>query len=315
MSDPVNDEIKSRAPIEQVAARYTELKRAGSQLKGLSPFTQEKTPSFVITPEKQFFKCFSSGLSGDIFTLVMEKEGVVFPEAKRLICEWFAIDIEKPPPPKKRLRVDKLREEAIKIPRSRYLSGRGLHVPPGLDWHPNVAYYQGPEIVGHYQAMLAPVMRGDEFLTYHVTYIEDGKKAPVDPARKILPAHGSIKGASVPLYEPAKVMGVAEGIETAIAATMLTRIPVWSVLSTSGMKSWIPPAIARHVVIFADHDKSLAGHAAAYALGNRLWGKKITVEVRVPEEIGTDWNDVLTAEKLVEFPVDAFPGDPYRVRP
>ena len=82
------DEIRVRLPVSAVVGRKVRLKRAGREWKGLSPFNAEKTPSFTINDQKGFYHCFSSGKHGDIFTFVMETEGVSFPEAvERLAAE------------------------------------------------------------------------------------------------------------------------------------------------------------------------------------------------------------------------------------
>jgi DNA primase len=75
------DEIRARLPVSQVAARKVQLKRAGRELKGLSPFKSEKSASFFVNDQKGFYHCFASGEHGDIFTFVMKTEGLSFPEA------------------------------------------------------------------------------------------------------------------------------------------------------------------------------------------------------------------------------------------
>lgn len=78
---PLLDEIRARLPVSAVVGRKVRLKKAGREWKGLSPFNAEKTPSFYVNDQKQFYHCFSSGKHGDIFTFVMETEGLSFPEA------------------------------------------------------------------------------------------------------------------------------------------------------------------------------------------------------------------------------------------
>ncbi len=75
------DEIRARLPVSEVVGRRVKLKRAGREWKGLSPFQQEKTPSFTVNDQKGFYHDFSSGQHGNIFDFVMETEGVSFPEA------------------------------------------------------------------------------------------------------------------------------------------------------------------------------------------------------------------------------------------
>ena len=90
------DEIMQTALVEEVIGDFVQLKRAGSNLKGLSPFTDEKTPSFVVSPAKQIFKCFSSGIGGTVVTFLMEKEHFSYPEALRWLADKYGIEIPAP---------------------------------------------------------------------------------------------------------------------------------------------------------------------------------------------------------------------------
>jgi len=92
------DDIMQTARIEEVIGEYVQLKKAGSNLKGLSPFTDEKTPSFVVSPAKQIFKCFSTGKGGTAVTFLMEKEHYSYPEALRWLADKYNIALpeEKP---------------------------------------------------------------------------------------------------------------------------------------------------------------------------------------------------------------------------
>lgn len=87
------DEIMQTALVEEVVGEFVQLKRAGSNLKGLSPFTDEKTPSFVVSPAKQIFKCFSTGIGGTVVTFLMEKEHFTYPEALRWLADKYGIEI------------------------------------------------------------------------------------------------------------------------------------------------------------------------------------------------------------------------------
>ena len=87
-------------------------------------------------------------------------------------------------------------------------------------------------------------------------------------------------------------MGVAEGIETAIATTELFEMPTWATLGTSGIESFEPPASIKHLHIFGDNDRNFAGQKAAYVLAHRL-ALALDLEVSVPPEPDTDWLDVL----------------------
>jgi DNA primase len=89
------EEIKSRLSIEDVISEYVQLKRAGRNFKGLSPFTVEKTPSFVISPDKQIWHDFSSGKGGDVFSFVMEVEGLDFKQAIELLARRAGVDLDQ----------------------------------------------------------------------------------------------------------------------------------------------------------------------------------------------------------------------------
>ena len=89
------EEVKSRLSIEDVVSEYVQLKRAGRNWKGLSPFTSEKTPSFTVSPEKQIWHDFSSGKGGDMFSFVMAMEGLDFRGSLELLARKAGIDLEQ----------------------------------------------------------------------------------------------------------------------------------------------------------------------------------------------------------------------------
>jgi len=89
----VIEQIKRTASIRDIAAQYTSLRRSGKRLVGLCPFHSEKTPSFTIDEEKQLFHCFGCGAGGDLFTLVMEKENLSFPETLRYLARKYGIPL------------------------------------------------------------------------------------------------------------------------------------------------------------------------------------------------------------------------------
>ena len=86
--------IKDRTDIVQLIQEYVPLKKAGVNWKACCPFHQEKTPSFMVHPERQFFHCFGCGKSGDIFTFIQEMEGMDFPEALRLLAARAGVKID-----------------------------------------------------------------------------------------------------------------------------------------------------------------------------------------------------------------------------
>ena len=88
------EEIKSRISIEDLAGEYLELKRTGRNFKALSPWTNERTPSFIVSPDKQIWHDFSSGKGGDIFGFIMEVEGMNFREALEFLARKAGVEIE-----------------------------------------------------------------------------------------------------------------------------------------------------------------------------------------------------------------------------
>jgi len=89
----VIDQIKNTASIVDIASQYTTLRRRGKKHVGLCPFHSEKTPSFTVDEDKQLFHCFGCNIGGDLFTLVMEKENLSFPEALRFLAEKYNIKL------------------------------------------------------------------------------------------------------------------------------------------------------------------------------------------------------------------------------
>ena len=89
------EEIRARLPASAVVGRKVRLKKAGREWRGLSPFNAEKTPSFYVNDQKQFYHCFSSGKHGDIFTFLMETEGLSFPEAVERLAGEAGVPLPK----------------------------------------------------------------------------------------------------------------------------------------------------------------------------------------------------------------------------
>lgn len=94
------DEVRQAADIVDVVSDYVALQPSGRNYKALSPFTQEKTPSFIVSPDKQIYKCFSTGKAGNVFSFIMEMEKVPFMEALKLVAQRAGIDISRYTEPK-----------------------------------------------------------------------------------------------------------------------------------------------------------------------------------------------------------------------
>lgn len=95
MNDAVKEEIRERLPVEDVVGQYIDLKRAGRNLKGHSPWGTDRTPSFMVSPEKGIWHDFSSNKGGDIFSFVMEMEGLTFPEALEKLAKQAGVELKR----------------------------------------------------------------------------------------------------------------------------------------------------------------------------------------------------------------------------
>jgi putative DNA primase/helicase len=175
-----------------------------------------------------------------------------------------------------------------------YLASRGLWpLPPDctLKAHATVEYWHEGQRVGRYPALLADVVDvAGELVTCHVTYLHRRNKITDYEPRKILNAMTERRGCAVRLMPAADVLGVAEGIETALSASVLDDVPVWAALNTSLLSKFEPPPGVLRLRIYADRDEP--GLTAALHLMERLQGR-VALEIRIPTAPAKDWNDVL----------------------
>ena len=95
MSVGATAEVKSKLSVVDVVGETVTLKKAGTTFKGLCPFHGEKTPSFVVTPARESWHCFGCGLGGDIFSFVMQRDGITFPEALRTLASRAGVEIDE----------------------------------------------------------------------------------------------------------------------------------------------------------------------------------------------------------------------------
>lgn len=133
----------------------------------------------------------------------------------------------------------------------------------------------------------------------HLTALtrEGAKNESVGVIKKVMP--GKLpEGCAIRIWEAAPIMGIAEGIETAISAAILFKMPVWAAVNGQLLSKWIPPEVAQKVCVFGDNDVNYTGQSKAFALANRLKVQfEREVEVKIPDQIGSDWNDVLRSSQ------------------
>jgi len=181
-------------------------------------------------------------------------------------------------------------------------------------FHPNLPYYDenGNKLSEHPAIVCAVRAPDGSIVTLHRTYLSDkGTKAKVSEARKMMtiPEGKSVLGAAIPMGEPVNgVLGVAEGLETALAAYRATGIPTWSCVNATLLQNFHVPEGVHTVLIWADLDRSKTGEIAAAALKTRLESEGIICHVLLPKlsiaknQKGVDWNDVIQTQGLLGFP-------------
>jgi len=103
-------QIFDTANIVEVISDFVKLKKSGANYKGLSPFTNEKTPSFMVSPSKQIFKCFSSGIGGNAVSFLMEHEKLSYPEALKYLAKKYNIEIIEKEKTEEEIKQDNERE-------------------------------------------------------------------------------------------------------------------------------------------------------------------------------------------------------------
>ncbi|HUR98280.1 MAG TPA: DNA primase [Pyrinomonadaceae bacterium] len=109
------DDLKDRADLVRIIEPYAALKKKGANWMGCCPFHEEKTPSFSVSPNKGFYKCFGCGKGGNAFTFLMEMEGLNFPEAIQRVAEMSGVPLPEPVDDQQFQRTKKKREEKKKL--------------------------------------------------------------------------------------------------------------------------------------------------------------------------------------------------------
>ena len=201
-------------------------------------------------------------------------------------------------------RIEKLWAQCVSPTRgdpvAQYLRRRGLAdtwpLPEVLRLHRALPYWNGAEKLGTFPAMVAPLVTPEgHIVSLHRTYLTtDGNKADVPTPKKLTGAAGPLTGACIPLQKPMQGrIGIAEGIETALAAWAGSGVPTVAAYCANALAGYLWPAGVRRLVIFADADK--AGREAAQALQSRARAGGLRYDVLCRPTEGNDWADVWAA--------------------
>ena len=285
--------------------------------------------------------CATCGAFADGFALLMWLKGWFFPEALEAVAGELGVTGHYARPPGNATvtagtapsapdpallagRIERVWAQALPPldpqagPLQAYLDRRWLDpemLDPGVvRFCPALAYWQDGRLLGTYPAMLAQVSAGDgSLVTLHRTYLsESGHKAPVSAPKKLMacPEGRRLCGGAIRLFAPGPILGLAEGIETALAVHLATGMPVWSTLSAALLERFEVPPGVRRVAIWADRDRSGTGQLAAEGLRERLLSQDLPAVTHLPlgplpgTARGWDWADEWAARGAVRFPTE-----------
>lgn len=260
------------------------------------------------------FFCACNDGRGDGFKLLECKFGAEFKEAAKMVEDIIGLtdeDEEQARTTEHAMRDLRLIQDAVKRQQDQqvvsiYLHGRGIEAknqPVGVLRQASLNY--GLRRIGITEkqiTMVAKVLCPDSTpSTFHLTYLAyaDGgvTKATIERSRIVATPAAPMAGGAVRLHPMGSngVLGVAEGIETALSARILhDMVPVWATLNAHMLEQFVPPPGCTKLLIFGDNDASCTGQAASWALAKKCAIKfKIDAEVHIPLRVGKDWNDVL----------------------
>ncbi|MEO1102714.1 MAG: toprim domain-containing protein [Pseudomonadota bacterium] len=185
---------------------------------------------------------------------------------------------------------------------SLYLRERGIDWPLSEPWPKDLRFCRECPVTGVPGTRALPAMvalvrdPAGKPATIHRTYLAHKSKAKIDKPKSYMPG-GNPMGTAVRLGNLCDngEMGIAEGIETALAASLMFKMPVWAALDAGHLGKWKPPSEAKTVHIFGDNDESFTGHFRTYELANRLVTDREVPRKAfplIPNGEGEDWADV-----------------------
>lgn len=327
-----------RVDLAALIGRTVTLQPASAgQFVGRCPFHVERTPSFRVYQRDGHYHCYGCSAHGDAIAFVMRRQSMSFIEAVAFVADWAPIRPQRAIAPT--ARVDGTESASRKIawcrsiwrsarlamstPVEAYLRGRGImrSIPATLRFHSRLWHSESRR---HWPAMVAPIQTRDgRLIGLHRTFLDSGGlgKAPVAPAKKMV---GHAWGGAIRLAPAGEILGIAEGIETALSVMQACpSLAVWAVGSLGNLAGrgvgaapaqphpdrpgltlpteepnhrhpgFMPPKLVRRLIILADADGDpIIGGAMIERARRRFARLGLRITVAWPEP-GYDFNDLL----------------------
>jgi putative DNA primase/helicase len=231
-------------------------------------------------------------------------KGITTSEAIKAVCKVLEI---KPKFDAQAMTEDRRNRDAMNrvwVGAGRQIEGGPVHTylkrRTGRVW-PSISIREHTSLVHPVDGLKFPAMLGKIVdqkgnpMNLHITYLmSSGHKADVSK-NKVFMAGKLPDGSCIRLMPHYGILGIAEGIETALSASVIFNVPVWSACNASLLAKWLPPDDVHKVIIFGDNDQNYHGQAKAYGLAHKLANQyKLDVDVMIPDQAG-DWNDRLVS--------------------
>ncbi len=296
-----------RTSLQEIALKLGAKYTGGGKCVARCPAHADKTPSLSITEVNgKLLWCCHAGCTQEAVMQALDlRQNALVPRASAL-APFAAKALQNRVARSEQQKAERIEctwSSSVPIaeddPVHRYLKQRNVlpePIPSSLRYHPSLAYWDGGTEAS-YPAMVAQVESVDgRLVTLHRTYLtKDGQKAPVGKGqeRRLMPpaVAGTTSGASIHLGPLNSILGIAEGIETALACHRLTELSVWAAVSAGGLEKCDIPDSVDELIIFADNDESGRGEQAARTLAKRMIAAGKRVKIITPSTPGTDWAD------------------------
>lgn len=274
-------EAEGRTLVECLGGRWS---TAGGMCR--CPAHKDRTPSLSVRPGRTrlLFHCFAGCHVSDVLR-ALEIRGLLAPSA---LAEEARSAGAVPSLDDLAHRIWNESRSIGGTPAERYLASRGLHSSSSeLRYHPRAPHGRSP-LTRYRRALIAAVRDESGIVGIHRTFLDQDERRT--SGRRSKCSLGRFASGAVRLGGAAPRLGLAEGIETALSASLLFGVPCWATLGVERFRLVALPSDVEELLLFLDHD---AGGHRAEALALEAFAHLVRVEARYPPRAGEDWNDVL----------------------